>query len=68
MDCYVLKLNPRSKGSIKSAKIWIDKNDYLIRKITITSSENTTTYTLSRSQALKIRLLIHSVVLILIPD
>ncbi|MBE2256345.1 MAG: outer membrane lipoprotein chaperone LolA [Ignavibacteria bacterium] len=47
LDCFVLKLNPRNKGSIKSAKIWIDKNDYLIRKITITSSENTTTYTLN---------------------
>lgn len=46
-DCYVLKLTPRNKGSIKSAKIWIDKNDYLIRKITISSSESTSTYALN---------------------
>ena len=24
-DCYVLKLSPRHKGSVKSAKIWVDK-------------------------------------------
>lgn len=47
VDCYVLKLTPRNKGSIKSAKIWIDKNDYIIRKITISSSESTSTYTLT---------------------
>jgi outer membrane lipoprotein-sorting protein len=45
-DCYVLKLTPRNKTVIKSAKIWVDKEDYLIRKIFIVSSESSTTYSL----------------------
>lgn len=47
-DCYVLKLTPRSKGTVKSAKIWIDKNDYVIRKITINDNGGSNTYTLSK--------------------
>ena len=47
-ECYLLKLSPRNKGSVKSAKIWVDKEDDFIRKITIVSSENTTTYTLTK--------------------
>lgn len=43
---YVLKLTPRNKGSVKSAKIWVDKDGSLIRKITVTNNESTTTYTL----------------------
>lgn len=46
IDCYVIKLSPRSGGSVKSAKIWIDKNDDLIRKINIVTQESTNTYTL----------------------
>ncbi|MCX7834380.1 MAG: outer membrane lipoprotein chaperone LolA [Ignavibacteria bacterium] len=45
-DCYVLKLTPRNKGNIKSAKIWVDQTEYIIRKITINTSESTKTYTL----------------------
>lgn len=45
-DCFVLKLTPRKKGNIKSAKVWVDKTESLIRKITITTSESTKTYTL----------------------
>ena len=45
-DCYVIKLTPRTSGNIKSAKIWIDKNESLIKKITISSKESTSTYTL----------------------
>jgi len=45
-ECYLLKLNPRNKGSVKSAKIWIDKEEYMIRKIYIVTGESTTTYTL----------------------
>lgn len=45
-DCFVLKLTPRNKGNIKSAKIWVDQSEYFIRKITITTSESTKTYTL----------------------
>lgn len=45
-DCFLLKLNPRNKGTVKSAKIWVDKEEYLIRKIYINTSESSTTYTL----------------------
>ena len=46
VDCYVIKLTPRNGGSVKSAKIWIDKNEDLIRKIIIVTSESTSIYTL----------------------
>ncbi|MDZ4713072.1 MAG: outer membrane lipoprotein chaperone LolA [bacterium] len=46
VDCYVIKLTPRSGGSVKSAKIWIDKNEDLIRKINIVTTESTNTYML----------------------
>lgn len=45
-NCYVLKLTPRTKSMIKSAKVWVDTEQYLIRKITISSSGSTKTYTL----------------------
>lgn len=45
-DCYVLKLSPRTKGSVKSAKVWVDKEASLIRKIYISTSESSKTYTL----------------------
>ncbi|MBI5401904.1 MAG: outer membrane lipoprotein chaperone LolA [Ignavibacteriae bacterium] len=48
IECYILKLTPRHKGSVKSAKIWVDKEDNLIRKITINSSESGTTYSLKK--------------------
>lgn len=48
LDCFVLKLTPRSKGNVKSAKIWIDKEEYLIRKISIVSKDGTDTYTLKK--------------------
>ncbi len=47
-ECYILKLTPRNKGSVKSAKIWVDKEQNLIRKITINSSESSSTYTLKK--------------------
>jgi chaperone LolA len=47
-ECYVLKLSPRHKGSVKSAKIWVDKEQNLIKKITINSSESSTTYSLKK--------------------
>jgi chaperone LolA len=46
VDCYLLKLTPRSKGGVKSAKIWVDKEEYVIRKISIVTSESTSTYSL----------------------
>jgi len=45
-DCYVLKLSPRTSGNIKSAKIWIDKTDFIIKKINVNSKEGSNTYTL----------------------
>ena len=45
-DCYIIKLTPRGGGNVKSAKIWIDKNEDLIRKITISTNQSTNTYTL----------------------
>ena len=48
IDCYLLKLTPRSKGNVKSAKIWVDKEENLIRKISIVSKEGTDTYTLKK--------------------
>lgn len=45
-NCYVLKLSPRTKGMVKSAKVWVDTEEFLIRKITISSSGSTKTYTL----------------------
>ncbi|HEY5533821.1 MAG TPA: outer membrane lipoprotein carrier protein LolA [Ignavibacteria bacterium] len=45
-ECYVLKLSPRSKSTVKSAKIWVDKEENLIRKIYIVTNESSTTYTL----------------------
>jgi outer membrane lipoprotein carrier protein len=46
VECYVIKLTPRNGGSVKSAKIWIDKNEDLIRKINIVTSESSNTYIL----------------------
>jgi chaperone LolA len=44
--CYVIKLTPRSRGNIKSSKIWVDKEESLIRKIYFVTNESSTTYTL----------------------
>lgn len=46
VDCYIIKLSPRSNGSVKSAKLWVDKNEDLIRKINIVTSESSNTYSL----------------------
>ena len=48
IECHLLKLTPRSRGSVKSAKIWVDKDENFIRKITIVTSESTTTYSLKK--------------------
>ena len=44
--CHVIKLSPRSRGNIKSSKIWVDKEESVIRKIYIVTAESSTTYTL----------------------
>lgn len=46
VSCYIIKLTPRNGGSVKSAKIWIDKNEYLIRKVNVVTSESSNTYSL----------------------
>lgn len=46
VDCYIIKLTPRSSGSVKSAKLWVDKNEDLIRKINIVTNESSNTYSL----------------------
>ncbi|MGA2667926.1 MAG: outer membrane lipoprotein chaperone LolA [Ignavibacteria bacterium] len=43
-DVYVLKLKPRESGNVKSAQLWVDKDDWLIKKITIVGDESTTTF------------------------
>jgi len=48
LDCYLLKLSPRNKGNVKSAKIWVDKEEFLIRKITVTAAGSTDTYILKK--------------------
>jgi chaperone LolA len=45
-ECYLLKLSPRNKSTVKSAKIWVDKTENLIRKIYIVTNESSTTYIL----------------------
>jgi outer membrane lipoprotein carrier protein len=49
-EVYVLKLRPRESGSVKSAKLWVSKNDWLIKKITVTTDESTSTYTVKSVQ------------------
>lgn len=49
-DVYVLKLRPRESGYVKSAKLWVDKNDWIIKKIYIVTDESTTTYILKNVQ------------------
>jgi outer membrane lipoprotein-sorting protein len=49
-DTYVLKLKHREGGFVKSAKLWVDKADWLIRKIVIVTDESTTTYSVKNIQ------------------
>lgn len=49
-DCYVLKLKHREGGYVKSAKLWVDKSEWVIRKISIVTDESTTTYTVKNIQ------------------
>lgn len=49
-DVYILKLRPREGGYVNSAKLWVDKNEWVIRKITVVTDESTSTYTLRNIQ------------------
>lgn len=46
VECYIIKLTPRSRGNVKSAKLWVDKSEDLIRKINIVTNESSNTYSL----------------------
>ncbi|RPI16259.1 MAG: outer membrane lipoprotein carrier protein LolA [Ignavibacteriae bacterium] len=49
-EMYVLKLRPREGGYVKSAKLWVDKAEWIIKKIQIVTDESTTTYNVKNVQ------------------
>jgi len=49
-DVYVLKLKPREGGMVKSATLWVGKDDWLIKKIYIQTDESTTTFNVKNIQ------------------
>jgi outer membrane lipoprotein carrier protein len=49
-DVYVLTLKPRESGYVKSAKLWVGKEDWIIKKIYIVTEESTATYTVKNVQ------------------
>ena len=49
-DVYVLKLKPREGGIVKSATLWVGKDDWLIKKIYIQTDESTTTFNVKNIQ------------------
>lgn len=49
-DVYVLTLKPRESGYVKSAKLWVGKDDWIIKKIYIVTEESTATYALKNVQ------------------
>ena len=49
-DVYLLKLKPREGGYVKSAQLWVGKDDWLIKKIYISTDESTITYNVKNIQ------------------
>ena len=49
-DVYVLSLKPRESGYVKSAKLWVGKDDWIIKKIYIVTDESSSTYTIKNIQ------------------
>ena len=49
-DVYVLTLNPRESGYVNSAMLWVGKDDWIIKKIYISTDESTSTYTVKNVQ------------------
>ncbi len=49
-DVYVLTLRPREAGYVKSAKLWVGKDDWIIKKIYIVTDESTSTYSIKNVQ------------------
>ncbi|MCI0450151.1 MAG: outer membrane lipoprotein chaperone LolA [Chlorobi bacterium] len=49
-DVYVLTLKPRESGYVKSAKLWVGKDDWMIKKIHIITEESSLTYSVKNIQ------------------
>lgn len=49
-DVYVLSLKPRESGYVKSAKLWVGKDDWIIKKIYILTDESSSTYSIKNIQ------------------
>ena len=49
-DVYLLKLSPREGGYVKSAQLWVGKDDWLIKKIYISTDESTIVYNVKNIQ------------------
>jgi len=49
-DVYVLTLKPRESGYVNSAKLWVGKDDWIIKKIHVVTDESTATYTVKNVQ------------------
>ncbi|MCC7159188.1 MAG: outer membrane lipoprotein chaperone LolA [Ignavibacteria bacterium] len=49
-DVYVLALKPRESGYVKSAKLWVGKDDWIIKKIYIVTDESSSTYSVKNIQ------------------
>lgn len=49
-DVYVLTLKPRESGYVRSAKLWVGKDDWIIKKIYIVTDESTSTYSIKNVQ------------------
>lgn len=49
-DVYLLKLSPREGGYVKSAQLWVGKDDWLIKKIYISTDESTIIYNVKNIQ------------------
>jgi chaperone LolA len=49
-DVYVLSLKPRESGYVKSAKLWVGKEDWMIKKIYIVTEESTLSYSVKNIQ------------------
>lgn len=49
-DVYILSLKPRESGYVKSAKLWVGKDDWIIKKIYILTDESSSTYSIKNIQ------------------
>ncbi len=49
-EVYVLTLKPRESGYVNSAKLWVGKDDWIIKKINVVTDESVSTYTVKNVQ------------------